>query len=152
MKLLATVGHSVSSTTLGRQREGLQYPQCTTKMTAKCIMGWSYAHRSSHQPLGLAVLSDPFCRNRMKWLVLDVNLPQPWITWEESLNEKFSSQVGLCACLWGFVLVVNWYGKTQPTVGSTVLQAGVLNHVRHDKVKCKQADSPSVFVYLWPWQ
>ena len=35
-----------------------------------------------------------------------------------------SYQVGLWACQWGLVLVVNWQQKTHPTVGSTVPRLG----------------------------
>lgn len=50
------------------------------------------------------------------------SLPQPRITWKESLNELYGSGWLVAMTVRG-CLYVNWCGKTQPTMGSTIPQA-----------------------------
>lgn len=85
-------------------------------------------------------------------VVFIVNLTQPKITLDESLNEEWSrsGQVDLSVCHWEIALIVNWCRKMQPMWASPFPRERVLGCLRQGKAGWEPAGSLHAFVSLSP--
>lgn len=127
------------------------WQNCTGR---RCVdRDWWSQRRGGPEPERSApLINTPLCAQHNTLCVFGICIcPGYFRKRETSLNNYGLHQIGLRACLWVIVLVVNGFGRAQSFMGGTILRLVVLDCIKQLVSKPESEPEGDIPLRLLPW-